>query len=166
MIQFKKNLLKLLGYLDAGNQHNCNKIWAILWNSLFTEFVTKFGSTQAIVLKQLNSEGLQGRSLNNIHFTFGKYLTTFLYYYVIYHIRAMKNVKYAKMHWLHTEERGKNKDISVQAIFDFFSNFYGHEFFSSELKSPLKCFFSVFFFHAHLMWWVGCSDKNILIFKN
>ena len=24
----------------------------------------------------------------------------------------MKNAKYANMHWLHTEERGKNKDIS------------------------------------------------------
>ena len=43
-----KNLLKLLAHLDTSNQHNCNKIWAML--SLLTEFITEFESTWAITV--------------------------------------------------------------------------------------------------------------------
>ena len=43
-----KNLLKLLAHLDTGNQHNCNKIWAMI--SLLTEFIAEFGSTWAITV--------------------------------------------------------------------------------------------------------------------
>ena len=44
----KKTLLKLLAHLDTSNQHNCNKIWAIL--SLLTEFITEFESSWAITV--------------------------------------------------------------------------------------------------------------------
>ena len=55
----------------------------MLWNSLFTEFITEFGSTCAIVLKQLFAEGEGKNNEYYIHFAFGKYLTIFIYYYVI-----------------------------------------------------------------------------------
>ena len=35
--------MKPLAYIDTGNQHNCNKMCAML--SLFAEFITKFEST-------------------------------------------------------------------------------------------------------------------------
>ena len=50
-----KSLLKLLAYLDTGNQHNWNKMWAVL--PLFTEFLTEFKSIWVIMLKQLFTEG-------------------------------------------------------------------------------------------------------------
>ena len=94
-----KNLLTLLAHPDTGNQHNCNKMCAML-SSLFTEFITRLESTWSEWL-YLNNYLLRGkgRSMNNIHFAFGKNL-------------LILGTHTKHMPQLYTVEQGKNTDRS------------------------------------------------------
>ena len=93
-----KNLLTLLAHPDTGNQHNCNKMCAML-SSLFTEFI-RLESTWNEWL-YLNSYLLRGkgRSMNNIHFALGKNL-------------LILGTHTKHMPQLYTVEQGKNTDRS------------------------------------------------------
>ena len=104
-----KNLLTLLAQPDTGNQHNCDKMCAML-SSLFTEFITRIESnwSERLYLNNYLLRG-KGRSMNNIHFAFGKYLSIFIHYYVIT-ILGRWNTKH--MPQLYNVEQGKNTDRS------------------------------------------------------
>ena len=74
--------------------------------SLFTEFITEFESTWAITVYLNNYlSKVKGRSINNNHFTFGKYFLIFIHYYVI-----LPNAKYTFV--IHTVEQGRNRERS------------------------------------------------------
>ena len=84
-------------------------------------------------------------------------------------VRAMEYAKFALIiQKIRTEE--------MLVIFDFFFKFLGMNFSAVNYKSPqefcsghqehLNSFFSVVFFcHAHIIWWVGCSVETIQLFK-
>ena len=90
--------------------------------SLFTKFIIEFESTWAITV-YLNNYLLKvkGRSINNNHFTFGKYFLIFIHYYVIYLVKAIEHAKYTFV--IYSVEQGRNRDKSDACDLWFFSNF-------------------------------------------
>ena len=82
----------------------------------------------------------KGRSLNNIHLTFSKYLSILIHYYVIlpYLLRQWNALN---MHWLCTVEQGKNRDRSVCELW-FLLQFLGMIFSALNFKANKNFFWS------------------------
>ena len=78
LIQLKKPPIKLLAYLDRGKQQNCNKN---MCNAFFINRI--YSRMQKHLIEQLYFIHnyllkVKGRSMNDIHFTIGKYLLILL----------------------------------------------------------------------------------------
>ena len=91
-----KNLITLLAQPDTGNQHNCNKMCAML-SSLFTEFITRIESnwSERLYLNNYLPRG-KGRSMNN-SLRLRQISVNFYSLLCHYHIRAMEHKTYASV---------------------------------------------------------------------
>ena len=93
----------------------------------------------------------KGRSLNNIHLTFSKYLSIFIHYYVIssYLLRQWNALN---MWWLCTVEKGKNRDRSDMCELWFLFQFLGMIFSALNFKANKNFFWS----SRTLKWFLFC----------